>query len=74
MLEALKCLFPNAAADDNLLSPSNAIKLKYDLYRLKNTKWAFSMKINGNSNSTEELECKTLSSLMDIKWKVKVTT
>lgn len=74
VLAALRCSFPNADDDDDLLSPSNAIKLKYDLYRLKNTKWAFSVKINGNSNSTDELECKTLSNLLDIEWKEKVTT
>lgn len=73
VLAALKCSFPNADDDDDLLSPSNAIKLKYDLYRLVNTKWALIVKTSGSENSKEAKECKTLASLMDIEWKERVT-
>ncbi|XP_062566938.1 uncharacterized protein LOC134229248 isoform X2 [Saccostrea cucullata] len=74
VLAALKCSFPNADDDDDLLSPSNAIKLKYDLYRLVNSKWALIVKTSGSENSKEAKECKTLASLMDIEWKERVTT
>ena len=46
VLEALTCSFPDADDNDDLLSPSNCIKLKFDVHRLINSKWAFIVKKN----------------------------
>lgn len=57
--------------EEDLSSPSNAIKLKYDVKKMVNAKWAYIMK--NESVNTEAKACKTFLKLMDIEWKSKVT-
>ncbi|XP_033751889.1 uncharacterized protein LOC117335804 [Pecten maximus] len=72
VLAAVKCAIPNADDEEDLLAPSNAIKLKYDLHRLINSKWAMIVK-NGSADDEEARGCKTLRALMDLEWGEKVT-
>ena len=44
VLSSIKCTYPNADDMEDLRAPSNAIKLKYDIQRLVNTKWALLLK------------------------------
>ncbi|OWF47136.1 hypothetical protein KP79_PYT07144 [Mizuhopecten yessoensis] len=72
VLAAIKCAIPNADDEDDLLAPSNAIMLKYDLHRLINSKWAMIVK-NGSADDEEAKNCKTLLALMDLEWEERVT-
>ena len=67
----MKCTSPYADDMEDLRAPSNAIKLKYDIQRLVNTKWALLLK---NGGQTEERRaCKAFICLMNIEWSEKVT-
>ena len=50
-----------------------AIKLKYDIQRLVNSKWAYIVKKTGGEREVEAHACKAFLSLMDIEWRDKVT-
>ena len=53
---------------DDLKSPSNAIKLKYDIRRLVNAKYAYLLKRDQTGT-----DCKSFLQLMKIQWAEKVT-
>ena len=72
-LAALRCSYPSADDSEELISPSNAIKLKYDIRRLIDSKWGHIVKAVGNENGPEAQECNTLITLMDKEWKENVT-
>ncbi|XP_071121286.1 uncharacterized protein [Mytilus edulis] len=74
VVAAIKCSYPNADDNEDLLSPSNAIKLKYDINRLICSKWGFIVEKSGNGNSKEALECETILNQITRQWKEKVTT
>ena len=74
VVASIKCSYPNADDNEDLLSPSNAIKLKYDINRLICCKWAFIVGKCGNGNAKEALECETLLTQMTRQWKEKVST
>ncbi|XP_071121847.1 uncharacterized protein [Mytilus edulis] len=68
---ALEVAMPLLDDEEELKSPSNAIKLKYDLVRMVNIKWAYLVK---NSGSKEEKKtCKELLQLITVEWSEKVT-
>ncbi|XP_074659474.1 uncharacterized protein LOC141912157 [Tubulanus polymorphus] len=71
VLAAIKTCSPYMDDEDDLMSPSNAFKLKYDLKRLINAKWATLVKQEGNDR--ELAECKAFLGLMDIEWAEKLT-
>lgn len=70
---AIKCSFPNADDLDDLAAPSNAIKLKYDIARITNSKWAFIVKKTGDPTNREAQECEAFLKLMNVEWREKVT-
>ena len=57
---------------DDLGSPSNAIKIKYDILKVINEKWA-RIQIRGNPDPEEAHKCDTFLRLMNIKWSERVT-
>lgn len=69
---ALKCSLPVMDDFDDLKSPSNAIKLKYDIRRLENAKYAFLLK-EDEPNKEEMKKCKRFLKLMDLEWSERVT-
>ena len=69
-MSAIKCCIPFSDDIEDLSSPSNALKLKYDVKRLINAKWAFAIK---KGDEEAEKECQKFVQLMDIEWGEKVT-
>ena len=67
---ALNCCFPYMDDEDDLHSPSNAIKLKYDIKRMANAKYAFALRRNNKESASM---CKQFLKLMDIEWSENVT-
>ena len=57
--------------EEELNSPSNAIKLKYDIQRLVNAKWAYILKNEGKASVSES--CRNFLDVMKIEWSDKVT-
>lgn len=72
VIATLRCSFPNADDMEELSAPSNALKLKYDIMRMVNSKWAFIVKKTDETNKYA-LECQAFLKLMDVQWKEKVT-
>lgn len=72
VIATLRCSFPNADDMEELSAPSNAIKLKYDIIRMLNSKWAFIVKKTNESNEHAQ-ECQAFLKLMDVEWKEKVS-
>ena len=72
VLASIKCTYPNADETEDLGAPNNAIKLKYDVQRIINTKWALILKKNVGSND-ETKACKAFIHLMNTEWREKVT-
>ncbi|XP_033729942.1 uncharacterized protein LOC117319213 [Pecten maximus] len=70
-LAAIKCCIPFVDDEEDLQSPSNAIKLKYDIRRLLNAKWANVIK--SMTDVSEANDCKSFLGLMDVEWNEKVT-
>ncbi|XP_069120721.1 uncharacterized protein [Argopecten irradians] len=73
VLCALKCSFPNADDLEELGAPSNAIKLKYDIERMVNCKWAYIVKNKGSEGDLEAQDCQSFLNLMKVEWREKVT-
>ena len=70
-LGAIKCCIPYSDdVEEDLTSPSNALKLKYDVKRLVNAKWAFAIK---QGKEEEEKQCQKFLQLMEIEWGERVT-
>jgi len=69
---ALKCSLPVMDEFDNLKSPSNAIKLKYDIRRLENANYTFLLK-EDEPNKEEMKKFKMFLKLMDLEWSERVT-
>ncbi|CAG2245278.1 unnamed protein product [Mytilus edulis] len=70
-ISSLRSGYATLDDEEELKSPSNAIKLKYDLVRMVNIKWAYLVK---NSGSKEEKKtCKELLQLITVEWSEKVT-
>ena len=69
-LGAIKSCIPFSDDEEDLTSPSNALKLKYDVKRLVNAKWAFCIK---RGKGEEEKQCKKFLHLMEIEWGERVT-
>ena len=69
-LAAIKCCAPFADDEEELASPSNAIKLKYDIKRLVTSNLAFALK-----SKVDEVrqQSKDFLKLMEIEWLEKVT-
>ncbi|XP_021371617.1 uncharacterized protein LOC110462108 [Mizuhopecten yessoensis] len=59
ILAALKCSFLNADDVEDLVAPSDSIKLKYDILRLVNGKWAMVVKQTGNESHQEAQDSQT---------------
>lgn len=55
ILEAMKCCPPYMDDMEELQSPSNAMKLKYDIRRAVNTKWALLVKNDPHSIEAREM-------------------
>ncbi|XP_033758095.1 uncharacterized protein LOC117340444 [Pecten maximus] len=70
---ALTCCIPFMDDEEELESPSNAIKLKYDIKRLVDAKWALCLKGKFDEPKSASKDCKAVLKLMDIEWKEKVT-
>ncbi|XP_052811802.1 uncharacterized protein LOC128239273 isoform X3 [Mya arenaria] len=69
---SLSVSMPNMDDLDDLKAPSNAIKLKYDIRRLVNAKYACLLK--GNDTDIADLKsCKRFLTLMEIEWAERVT-
>ena len=68
---ALQVALPDIEDEEELKSPSNAIKLKYDILRLVNAKWAYIVKNGGTAKEAEA--CKNFLEVMKIEWSDKVT-
>ena len=69
---ALQVALPLMDDEEDLKAPSNAIKLKYDLIRLINAKWAFIHK-DPNGNKEDGRQCEIYMRLINIDWSEKVT-
>ena len=69
---ALAVSMPNMDDMEDLKSPSNAIKLKYDIRRLLNAKYAYLLRAS-DVNTGALKECKRFHKLMDIEWGERVT-
>ncbi|ESO94384.1 hypothetical protein LOTGIDRAFT_175460 [Lottia gigantea] len=69
---ALEVAIPLIDDEDELKSPSNCLKLKYDILRLTNFKWSFVVK-GREQNDKERKDCKTFLHLMSLEFKTKVT-
>ena len=67
---ALRACYPFMDDLTELKSPSNAIKLKYDIKRMVNAKWAAILKSNGMKE--EAKTCKEFLCLMSMEWNEKV--
>lgn len=63
---ALNCCIPNMDDVDELESPSNAIKLKYDIRRVVNAKWSLLVREDPHSLVAEEMQ--TLLGLITLEW------
>ncbi|ESP01949.1 hypothetical protein LOTGIDRAFT_157079 [Lottia gigantea] len=63
---ALEVAIPLIDDEDELKSPSNCLKLKYDILRLTNFKWSFVVK---EQNDKERKDCKTFLHLMSLEFK-----
>ncbi|XP_060600852.1 uncharacterized protein LOC132754246 isoform X5 [Ruditapes philippinarum] len=68
---SLQVSLPDMDDMSELKAPSNAIKLKYDLKRLVNMKYAFLMKTN--QEGREVSDCKSFLELMNLEWSERVT-
>ncbi|ESO97052.1 hypothetical protein LOTGIDRAFT_174659 [Lottia gigantea] len=68
---ALETAIPTFDDEEELKSPSNCLKLKYDILRLVNFKWSFLIK--ANSSNEEKKKCKNFLQLMSLEFKNKVT-
>ena len=62
---------PEVEYAEELKSPSNAMKMQYDILRLINIKWAYLLKNEGKSGEIKT--CKYLLKLMKMEWSEKVT-
>ena len=71
-MASIKCSLPYMDDDEDLQSPSNAIKIKYDMKRMLNAKWAYIVKKNDHSE-IEAKSCETFLRLIDVEWAEKVT-
>ena len=56
--------------EEELKSPSNAIKLKYDIKRMMNCKYGIAMR---QGDEEKEKECERFLKIMEIEWQEKVT-
>ena len=63
---AVQLAYPYMDDVDDLRSPSNAIKIKYDILKVINEKWA-RIQIRGNPDPEEAHKCDTFLRLMNIK-------
>ena len=68
---ALLCSLPLMDDEEELKAPSNAIRLKHDIVRMANAKWAYIVKKDGVTE--EATACQTFLSLIDIEWADTVT-
>jgi hypothetical protein len=68
---AIRCCLPYIDDIEDLASPSNALKLKYDLKRLINAKWALITK--KDALDPEAKLCRKVLKLMDVEWDERVT-
>ncbi|ESO94722.1 hypothetical protein LOTGIDRAFT_160955 [Lottia gigantea] len=69
---ALEVAIPLIDDEDEIKSPSNCLKLKYDILRLTKFKWSFVVK-GTEQNDKERKDCKTFLHLMSLEFKTKVT-
>jgi len=58
---------------EDLRAPSNALKLKYDIRRLLNAKYAYLLRRASDVDSNEIKGCKRFLKLMEIEWSERVT-
>lgn len=71
ILAAMKCCLPYIDDMEELQSPSNAMKLKYDIRRAVNAKWALLVK--NDPHSLEAREMKTFLDLISLEWGERLT-
>ena len=65
---------PDIEDEEELKSPSNAIKLKYDLTRLVNAKWGYALKNLEKETADNNIEdCRNFLHLMKVEWSERVT-
>lgn len=69
---AVQLAFPYMDDIEDLRSPSNAIKIKYDILKVINEKWA-RIQIRETPDPDEAHSCDTFMRLMNIKWTERVT-
>ncbi|XP_033725242.1 uncharacterized protein LOC117315207 [Pecten maximus] len=67
---ALRCCFPADADEEELKSPSNAIKLGHDIKRLVSAKLAKALMAG---NACKKKEAEEFLKLMEIEWGLRVT-
>ena len=68
---AIDVSLPYFDDEEQLKAPSNAIKVRYDLIRLVNAKWAFIQKNKGSKE--EAVNCEVFLQLIKVEWSEKVT-
>jgi hypothetical protein len=71
MAATIQCCMPYMDDEEDLKSPSNAIKLKYDLIRVVNAKWALLVQDNPHSLHAEEMM--KFDRLISVQWGERVT-
>jgi hypothetical protein len=69
---SLDVSMPNMDDIEDLRAPSNALKLKYDIRRLLNAKYAYMLR-SSDVDSVKLKECKRFQQLMNIEWAERVT-
>lgn len=69
---AVQHAFPYMDDIEDLRPPSNAIKIKYDILKVINEKWA-SIQIREKTDLDEAHSCDIFMRLMNIKWTERVT-
>ncbi len=69
---AIMCAYQYMDDMEDLKASSNAIKLKYDIKRLVNSKWSFCWK-TGRGKTIDAEGCTAFIAMMNIEWGEKVT-
>ena len=69
----LQCAMPDMDDTEELASPTNAIRLKYDILRLVDCKWAMIQTAERGSPSKEANACDVFHRLVKIYWGEHVT-
>lgn len=73
VVAALRCALPYMDDIEELASPTNAIRLKHDINRLVDFKWALIQTTGRGSPSKDANACDVFHRLMKIKWGEHVT-